>query len=61
VPTLRAGYLYLSNPFRRACMYVSEASWFDNLILFAIMANALILCQMEPLKLEGRGGGLCTF
>jgi hypothetical protein len=33
------------------------APWFDNLILLAIMANAVILCQMEPLKLEGRG---CT-
>lgn len=36
-------------------MHVSESRWFDNLILFAIMTNALILCQMEPLKLEGRG------
>ena len=26
---------------------------FDNFILIAILANAIILCQMEPLKMEG--------
>ena len=28
---------------------------FDNFILLAIFANAVILCQMEPTKMEGRG------
>ena len=51
------GHLHLDNPLRRWCMWTSESPWFDNFILAAIVANALILCQMEPLKLEGRG---CT-
>ena len=28
---------------------------FDNFILIAILANAIILCQMEPLKMEAAG------
>ena len=27
---------------------------FDNFILLAILANAIILCQMEPTKMKGR-------
>jgi hypothetical protein len=36
-------------------MRLSEMPMFDNFILLAILANAIILCQMEPLKMEGRG------
>ena len=51
------GYFYLDNPLRQLCMRLSENQMFDNFILVAILANAIILCQMEPLKMEGRG---CT-
>ena len=49
------GYFELDNPVRVFCMRVSEMPMFDNFILIAILANAIILCQMEPLKMEGRG------
>jgi len=49
------GYFELDNPVRVFCMRVSEMPLFDNFILIAILANAIILCQMEPLKMEGRG------
>ena len=49
------GYFDLDNPFRRACMHVSESPLFDNFILLAIAANAIILCFMEPLKMPDRG------
>ena len=51
------GYFELDHPLRVACMRISENPWFDNVILLFIMANAIVLCQMEPLKMEGRG---CT-
>ena len=47
------GYFELDNPVRVFCMRVSEMPMFDNFILIAILANAIILCQMEPLKMEG--------
>ena len=49
------GYFELDNPIRRACMHVSESPLFDNFILLAIAANAIILCFMEPLKMPDRG------
>uniref|UniRef100_A0A7S0CQF9 Voltage-gated ion channel superfamily n=1 Tax=Micromonas pusilla TaxID=38833 RepID=A0A7S0CQF9_MICPS len=49
------GYFELDNPVRVFCMRLSEMPMFDNFILLAILANAIILCQMEPLKMEGRG------
>ena len=40
---------------RRACIKIVESPWFENLILAAILINTIILCTMEPLKMEGRG------
>ena len=45
------------NPLRRGCIKFMEWVWFDRFILLTIVANAIVLCMMEPKKLEGRGCG----
>ena len=40
---------------RRGCIKIVESPWFENIILAAILINTIILCTMEPLKMEGRG------
>ena len=40
-------------PLRALCVRVS--SRFDTFILLTILANAVVLCMMEPTKLEGAG------
>ena len=45
------------NPLRRGCIQFMEWVWFDRFILLTILANAIVLCMMEPKKIEGRGCG----
>ena len=45
----------MDHPVRQFCISLSEHQMFDNFILLAILANAIILCQMEPTKMPGRG------
>ena len=45
------------NPLRRGCIKFMEWVWLDRFILLTIVANAIVLCMMEPKKLEGRGCG----
>ena len=54
-PTTCFGTLSRTNPLRALCVRVSESSRFDAFILMTILANAAVLCMMEPSKLEGRG------
>ena len=54
-PTTCFGTLSRTNPLRALCVRVSESSRFDTFILLTIIANAVVLCMMEPTKLEGRG------
>ena len=54
-PTTCFGTLSRTNPLRSLCIRVSESSRFDTFILLTILANAVVLCMMEPSKLEGRG------
>ena len=54
-PTTCFGTLSRTNPLRALCVRVSESSRFDTFILLTILANAVVLCMMEPTKLEGRG------
>jgi hypothetical protein len=54
-PTTCFGLLIRTNPLRSLCIRVSESSHFDTFILLTILANAVVLCMMEPSKLEGRG------
>ncbi len=54
-PTTCFGLLNRTNPLRALCIRVSESSHFDTFILLTILANAVVLCMMEPSKLEGRG------
>ena len=54
-PTTCFGTLGRENPLRRACISIAESKWFETFILLAILSNAVVLCQMEPSKMEGRG------
>ena len=45
----------LKNPLRKLCMSICDSQHFDTFILLTILANAVVLCMMEPTKLEGRG------
>jgi hypothetical protein len=47
--------LSLTNPLRRACIVVNDSWQFDRFILAFIASNAVVLCLMQPTKLEGRG------
>ena len=49
------GTLSLTNPLRRACIVVNDSWQFDRFILAFIASNAVVLCLMQPTKLEGRG------
>ena len=49
------GTLSLTNTLRRACIVVNDSWQFDRFILAFIASNAVVLCLMQPTKLEGRG------
>ena len=54
-PTTCFGTLSRTNPLRALCIRISESPRFDTFILMTILANAVVLCTMDPSKLEGRG------
>ena len=54
-PTTSFGTLSRTSPARALCVRVSESSRFDTFILLTILANAVVLCMMEPTKLRAAG------